>query len=323
MESETVLKGRNVFVTGGTGLVGSHLVEALVKAGAHVTVLFREANPKSYFFSRELNKKVILANGDLKDFGRIFDIISKREIEYIFHIGAQPIVATAYLNPRETLESNIMGTVNVLESARLYGKVKGIIVASSDKAYGKTSTEYTEESPLKGDHPYDCSKSCTDLITNTYFKTYHLPVVTARFGNIYGPGDLNFNRIIPGIIDTLLQKRSLEIRSDGRMVRDYVYVKDVVNGYLLLANNIETIQGEAFNFSSQDNLSVLDLLAKIETILGQKIDYKVLNIAKNEIPYQKLDYSKVQKMLGWTPNYDLVKAIPETYQWYQRQMQSI
>lgn len=313
-----MLKNKNVLVTGGTGLVGSHLVEKLINIGANVVVLFRESNPKSYFSSRTLQNYAVLANGDLKNFQRVFDIIVKHEIEYVFHIGAQAIVTTGYYNPYETFETNVMGTVNILESARLYGKIKGIIVASSDKAYGKTVEKYTEDFPLKGEHPYDCSKSCTDLIANTYFKTYGLPISIARFGNIYGEGDLNFNRIIPGLINSLIKNKVFDIRSDGKMIRDYVYVKDVVDGYILLAESIEKVAGEAFNFSSEDNLSVLELVSKIESILGKKVDYKILNIAKNEIPFQMLDYSKAQRILKWSPKYNLEIVIPRVYEWYKK-----
>lgn len=313
-----MLKNKNVLVTGGTGLVGSHLVEELVNMGANVVVLFRESNPKSYFVSENLAQKIVLCNGDLKSFQRVFDVMVKHEIEYVFHIGAQAIVTTAYHNPLETFETNVMGTLNVMESARLYGRTKAIIVASSDKAYGRTTEKYTEDFPLKGDHPYDCSKSCTDLIANTYFKTYGLPVAIARFGNIYGEGDLNFNRIIPGLMDSLIGNRQFEIRSDGKMVRDYVYVKDVVEGYLLLAKNIDKIAGEAFNFSSEDNLSVLDLILKVESILGTKVDYKILNIAKNEIPFQMLDYSKAKRILNWLPRNNLETVVPKIYEWYKQ-----
>ncbi|MBI4836215.1 MAG: GDP-mannose 4,6-dehydratase [Candidatus Abawacabacteria bacterium] len=315
--NDSHFKGKKVFVTGGTGLVGSHLVESLVNLGARVIVLFRELNPKSYFFSQHLQDKVTLVAGDLKNFERLVDIVTKHEIEYIFHIGAQAIVDTAYHNPLETLASNILGTAHILECARLHKKIKGVIIASSDKAYGKTADQYTEDSPLKGDHPYDCSKTCTDLLATTYFKTYGVPIAIARCGNIYGPGDFNFNRIVPGIIDALLNNRLWEIRSNGRFVRDYLYIKDAVSAYITLGENIENIKGEAFNFSTEDNLSVLDLLAKTEQILKQKVNYKILDIAKNEIPYQKLNYTKAQKVLRWNPQYTFDSAISETYSWYK------
>ena len=319
MEIKKVFKNKNVLVTGGTGFVGSHLVEELVNQGANVTTTFEYTDPSSYFMKKGLDKKVVMANVDIGQFDKVMDLITKLEIEYIFHLAAQAIVTTAYANPRRTLESNIMGTTNVLESARLYPKVKAIVVASSDKAYGKLGAgkdTYVETDPLKGDHPYDVSKSATDLIANMYFKTYQVPVVTTRFGNIYGEGDNNFSRIIPGIMISLINNEKLELRSDGKAVRDYLYVKDVVKGYLMLAQNIEEAKGEAFNFGSNDTLSVIKLIEEIEKALKIKVPYKVLNIAKNEIPYQSLSYEKIKK-LGWKNEKNVKTTAKRIYEWYK------
>lgn len=310
------LSHKNILVTGGCGLVGSHLVEKLVNLGSQVFIPKRDQDPRSYFYFKKLYQKTTLIDADIKNFKRVLDIITKYEIKYIFHLAAQPIVETAYHNPLETLETNIMGTAYILEAARLYGQVKGIVVASSDKAYGKSDKLYHETDPLKGDHPYEVSKSSADLISQTYFKTYGLPATISRFGNIYGPGDLNFNRIIPSIINSILTKTTLELRSNGKFVRDYIYVKDVVNGYLDLAVNIKKTQGEAFNFSSSDLLSVLELIKKAEKILNTKIDYKILDTAKNEIPFQSLSYKKAKKILGWQPQYNLKNSLLKTFQWY-------
>lgn len=312
------LKNKNVLVTGAMGLVGGHLAEKLVEMGANVHITKRSFNPKSYFAKKKLNEKTISAVCDVKDFDRVFDVISKYEIEHIFHVAAQPIVATAYANPRETLESNIMGTVNILEAARLLsGKIKGIVVASSDKAYGKKCDKATEDEPMAGDHPYDVSKSCTDLIARTYAKTYNLPVAVSRFGNIYGPGDFNFNRTIPGIMTAILKNETFKIRSDGKFVRDYVYVKDVTDGYVLLMENMGKIKGEAFNFSTGYNFSVINLIKKIENILGKKCKHKILNIQKNEIPSQSLNFEKAEKILGWKSSYTFEEGIVETFDWYK------
>jgi len=261
-------KGKNVLVTGGSGLVGSHIVEELLKNKANVVTIIRSKNPNSYFFTEGLDKSTVIAIGDLKDYKRAYDIISKYEIEYIFHVGAQAIVPTGLKNPVETFETNINGTVNVLEAARLCNGVKSIVVASSDKAYGTSDKlPYTEDMPLEGDFPYDVSKSCTDLIAQSYFKTYKMPITIARFGNIYGPGDLNFDRIIPGTIYAALLKETLKIRSDGKMIREYLYVKDVAEGYLMLCENINKSKGEAFNLSSGLKLSVLEVVKKISKIM--------------------------------------------------------
>jgi CDP-glucose 4,6-dehydratase len=314
---EINFKDKNILVTGGTGFVGSHLVEELVKQKAHVTTTFQTFNPLSYFVQQKLQDKVTLVNIDINENEKVFDLVTKANVEYIFHLAAQPLVDVAYYNPQRTLATNIMGTVNILESARCYPKVKAVIVASSDKAYGKlTKEKYLETDALRGDHPYEVSKSAADLICYSYVKTYGVPVVTTRFGNIYGEGDLNFSRIIPGMMKSLITGQVLELRSDGTFVRDYLYVKDVVRGYLQLAANIDKVKGESFNFGSSDTLSVKDLISQVEQALDTKLPYKVLNTAKNEIPYQSLDYSKIQQRIGWRPQFLIESTIKAIYAWY-------
>lgn len=325
---------KNILVTGGTGFIGSHLVEKLVKQKANVVTTFLTRNPLSYFSTRKFSEKVTMVNVDVCDYERVFDVVAKFNIDYIFHLAAQALVEPAYYNPKRTLYTNIIGTVNILESARLFPHVKGVIVASSDKAYGKllrgrTSSEtsitrsdlhrdkYLENDPLSGDHPYEVSKSSADLIAYSYFKTYNLPVTITRFGNVYGEGDLNFSRIIPGIMKSIINNETLEIRSNGKYIRDYLYVKDVVDGYILLANNINKVKGEAFNFGSKENLSVLDLIKQVSKKLNNKVKYHILNTAKNEIPYQSLNFSKIEKTLGWRPRYSLKTTLPEIYKWYK------
>lgn len=317
-------KNKNILVTGGTGFIGSHLVEKLVKLEANVITTYQTLKPSSYFFSRSLDKKVNMAMIDVGNFENIFNLITKFQIDYIFHLAAQPLVEIAYFNPKQTLYTNIVGTINILESARLYTNVKGIIIASSDKAYGKLKkNKFIETDPLQGDHPYEVSKSATHLISYTYYKTYGLPAVVTRFGNTYGEGDLNFSRIIPGIMKAIITNQPLEIRSDGKYIRDYLYVDDVANGYLMLAGNIDKIKGEAFNFGSNEILSVIDLIKKVERILGKKINYQVLDNAHNEIPYQSLDYSKIKKKLGWEPQYSFGSTIKNIYNWYKKSLKKI
>jgi len=302
------LKNANILVTGGTGFIGSHLIEALLKQKANVISFSLETDPLSYFCSQKLDKKVKSIILDICEFDKVFNLITRFQIDYIFHLAAQSLVEIAFHNPQKTLQTNILGTVNILESARLYPRIKGIVVASSDKAYGKilyschsdqakrveesrslsasllayardpsTSlgmthrVKYIETDPLKGDHPYEASKSAADLISYSYHKTYQLPVTVTRFGNVYGEGDLNFSRIIPGTIKSIVKNEILEIRSDGQYVRDYLYVKDVVTGYILLAKNIGKIKGEAFNFGSKETLSVLQVIKLMEKHLGKKI----------------------------------------------------
>lgn len=297
--------------------MGGHLAEKLVEMGSNVHITYRSFNPKSYFTGKKLNEKVVSVVCDIKDFNRVFDIIVKYEIEHIFHVAAQPIVDTAYINPRETFESNIMGTVNILEASRRSPKIKGVVVASSDKAYGKKCSNAKENEPMAGDHPYDVSKSCADLITRTYAKTYDLPVAVSRFGNIYGPGDFNFNRIIPGIMKAILKNETLKVRSDGKFIRDYVYVKDVADGYVILMENMDKAKGEAFNFSTGYNFSVVEMIKKVEKILNKKCKHKILNVQKNEIPFQSLNFEKAKKVLGWKSRYAFEEGIVETFDWYK------
>ncbi len=313
------LTDKNVLVTGGTGFVGSHLVEELVRQKTNVITTYQNYSPLAYFYNKKLDQKVIMAHVDICDFEKIFELITKNEIEFIFHLAALSLVEPAYYNPRRAYQINIMGTVNILESARLYPKIKGIIVASSDKAYGKLSKDkYQETDSLRGDHPYEASKAAADLISYSYFKTYKLPVVITRFGNIYGEGDLNFSRIIPGIMKAVVRDEKFEVRSNGKYVRDYLYVKDVIKGYIMLASNIDRVKGEAFNFGSDETLSVVELIKLVEKILKKKVNYKILNIAKNEIPYQSLDYAKIRKTLGWKPRYSLSQTIKQIFQWYKK-----
>ena len=315
----SVLVGKNIFVTGATGLVGSHLVERLLGLQpSRIVALSRSRDPQAYFFTRGLDARVVMANGDIKDKERIIDIVTKYEINYIFHIAAQPIVSTAFVNPYETLMTNIMGTVHVLEAARMTPSIEGVIVASSDKAYGKECTAALESQALKGDHPYDVSKSCTDLLAQTYAKTYQIPVAISRFGNIFGPGDLNFNRIVPGIMRAAIGHETLNIRSDGQFIRDYVFVRDVVEGYIALAEQISSVAGEAFNFSSGYTYSVIQLVEKIGAVLDIEIPYTIVNNQKNEISSQSLNHDKAAIVLGWKETSTFEEAVQQTYMWYKQ-----
>lgn len=311
------LKGKNVLVTGGCGFYGGHLVKRLIETGCNVFVTDLVIHPKSYYLQQQLNKKVVFEYCDILNYDQINYVITKNDIDFVFHVAALSTVDTAFHYPLGTIKYNVLGTANILESCRQFGKVAGVLFTSTDKAYGKLP-RVDEGKPLSGDHPYEVSKSSADLITRAYHKTYGLPVVVTRFGNVYGEGDLNFNRIIPGIMESILNNKELKIRSDGKYIRDYVYVEDVVGASLTLANNIKRYQGEAFNISSTENLSVIEIIKLVSKILGQKIKYKVLNVAVNEIPVQSINFNKIKKTLGWKPRESLNSTIPAIYEWYKK-----
>jgi len=315
-------KGRRVLVTGATGLVGSWLVKRLLTLEADVHGLVLDADPDSELIRSGDISRITVTNGDLRVPMDVSRAVKNSNCEVIFHLGAQTIVGTALNDPMWTFESNIAGTWNLLEAVRQSGnQVKSVVVASSDKAYGTSDVlPYLEGFSLHGEGPYDVSKSCTDLIAQSYGKTYKLPVTVARCGNIYGGGDLNWSRIIPGTIRSLIQGAQPEIRSDGSFIRDYVYVMDIVDAYIHLAVETEKgkINGEAFNFSRDEPLSVMDLYKQIcQAFNNSYVEPKILNSAKNEIKDQHLDSSKAKKVLGWKSNFTLTDGLTETINWYK------
>lgn len=310
------LKGKKILVTGGAGFIGSHLVSTLIENQAEVFVIDIKIDPKSIFALSNLYKKVNYNNIDVTDRNKIDNFFRRFNIDYIFHLAAVASILNSYDDPSTTFQTNIMGTVNVLEGARKRKSLKGIIVASSDKAYGKSDKAYTENFALKGEDPFGVSKSSADLICQTYFKTYNLPVVVTRFSNVYGEGDLHFDRLIPELCKSIIEDKEFRIRSDGKFMRDYIYIKDVVTGYMTLLNNIEAIQGEAYNFSSKDNLSVIGVIEKMSKTIDKKISYTIVNNSKNELPYQHLDDSKIKK-LGWSPEYNLSLTLKSILEWYR------
>ena len=305
------LKNKKILVTGGAGFIGSHLVNKLIEKGHKVIVIDNLSSGRK----ENLNPKVKFYKIDVRD-KNIYKIFEKENPNVVFHLAAQPLVDEAYKNPFLAIETNVMGTVNVLEACRKKGSMDSIVVVSSDKAYGKSKElPYKEHFPLKGDHPYDASKSAADLIAQTYFSTYGLPIVITRFSNVFGPGDLNFSRIIPGAIKAVIKNKEFLIRSDGKMIREYTYVKDIADGCIKLIENKDKVLGQAFNFGSKNIFSVIDVVKRTEKILGQKINYKILNTAQNEIPEQYLDWTKAKKFLNWQPETTFENGIKETYNW--------
>jgi CDP-glucose 4,6-dehydratase len=318
--------GRRVLVTGAAGMIGSWLVKELLERGAKVTCLVLDVPPQSEFHRSGDDRRCILAQGALEDYGTLLRVIAEHQIEAVFHLAARTIVTTANKTPLETFESNVRGTYNLLEACRLLpSHVKGVIVASSDKAYGDhDSLPYTEETPLQGRHPYDVSKSAADLIAQSYFHTYHLPVTIARCGNVYGGGDLNWDRIVPGSIRALLRDERPVIRSDGKFTRDYVYVKDIAAAYIRLAECLEDpatrgeVRGGAFNFSSEQPLTVVELVAAIRRLMRREhIKPDIQNTAWGEIRDQYLSSAKAARVLGWRPAYSLDQGLRETIEWYE------
>lgn len=264
--------------------------------------------------------RITVVHGDVENLELVERAINEYEIDTVFHLAAQTIVGTANRSPISTFETNIKGTWNVLEACRRISTVKAVIVASSDKAYGDQKVlPYDETTPLQGTHPYDVSKSCADLISYSYYKTYGLPVCITRCGNFYGGGDLNFNRLIPGTIRAILKNEKPTIRSDGTLIRDYVYVKDGADAYILLAEKMRELKiaGESFNFSNEDKHTVKDIVDKISKIMGSKLEPVILNEAKNEILHQYLSAKKARKTLDWKPKYTVEEGLKETIEWYK------
>lgn len=313
-------RDRPTFVTGATGLVGGWLVKSLVAAGADVVCLVRDWVPDCELVRSGHLDKVKIVRGDVVDQPMLERALGEYEIDTVIHLAAQTIVGIANRNPVSTFEANIQGTWCLLEACRRSPKVKQIVIASSDKAYGDQDVlPYDETTPLQGQHPYDVSKSCADLISYTYAKSYDLPVTITRCGNFYGGGDLNWNRIVPGTIRSILRGQAPVIRSDGSFVRDYFYVEDGAAVYMLLAEQMAAnpgLKGEAFNFSNELQVTVLELTQKILAVMGSTLTPDVRNEASNEIKHQYLSAAKARRVLNWEPLFTLDGALEKTIQWY-------
>ncbi len=314
-------KNKRVFITGFEGFLGSHLTKALISYGVKVIGLDIKTFRKETILCPQDYKRIVVYKGSVINRNLVRGILRKHSINIIFHLAAEAIVSRSQANPLKVFKSNIAGTWEVLEAARQYGNVQAIIVASSDKAYGShKKLPYREDAPLIANHPYDVSKSCADLITNTYFHTYSLPIAITRCGNIYGPGDFNFSRLIPDAIRSLVLNKRLKIRSDGSFVRDYVYVDDIVAGYIKIAELFgkRKLSGEAFNLSDEKPITVIKLLKEIDKLdFGvNKLNYKIMNTAKYEIKKQYLSSEKARRILGWKARYSLREGLRKTAKWY-------
>jgi CDP-glucose 4,6-dehydratase len=314
-------RDRPVFVTGGTGLLGSWLCDALTARGAEVVVLVRDLVPKSRFHTGPGGRRSTTVFGDLRD-GRLIErVLAEYEIDAVFHLGAQTIVEHAVRDPANTMRSNVEGTWEVLDACRRSGRPTRIVVASSDKAYGTQSElPYQEHQPLAGRHPYDVSKSCTDLIAQSYAWTYDLPVVITRCGNLYGGGDLNYSRLVPGTIRSALAGQRPVLRSDGTLIRDYLFVEDAAEAYVELAERAHEpgIRGEAWNYSNELQLTTLEMTRRVLEACGRTdLEPDVRGAAVHEIAHQYLSAAKARERLGWRPTYGLDEGLRRTVAWYR------
>ena len=314
-------KDRSTFVTGATGLVGGWLVRRLADAGADVVCLVRDWVPQSQLIRGRLIDRVKTVRGDIRDQAALERVLGEHEVATVFHLAAQTIVGIANRNPVSTFEANIQGTWALLEACRRSPGVKQVVMASSDKAYGDQEIlPYDESTPLQGTHPYDVSKSCADLIAHAYAVSYNLPVAITRCGNFYGGGDLNWNRIVPGTIRSVLRGQRPVIRSDGTFIRDYFYVEDGANAYITLAEALAArpeLKGEAYNFSNEIQVTVLELVRKVLKLMGSDLEPEVRNEASNEIIHQYLSAAKARTELGWSPLFEIDQGLAATVAWYK------
>ena len=321
MTSNEFWTDRRVFVTGCTGIVGSWLTQALVTCGADVIGLIRDRVPNSNLFRSGTAARITQVDGNIVDFPLLERTLNEYEIDTVFHLAAQPLVRVANRMPVGTFETNVRGTWLLLEACRHVKTVTRIVVASSDKAYGDQDVlPYSEDAPLQGQHPYDVSKSCADLIARAYAYTYEMPIAVTRCGNIYGGGDLNWDRIVPGTMRSVLGGEPPIIRSDGSPLRDYLYVDDIVDGYLRLAEGLDdrSLHGQAFNFGMDDPKSALEIVESIIAISGYPgLKPLILNHASHEIQNQYLSSEKARRLLGWQPRYTLVQGLRSTLEWYR------
>lgn len=312
---------RPTLVTGGTGLLGGWLVHRLLELGADIVCLVRDWVPQSELVRAQLVEQVKVVRGDISDQALLERILGEYEIDTVFHLAAQTIVGIANRNPISTFETNIRGTWTLLEACRHSPKARQIIVASSDKAYGdQEQLPYNEDAPLQGRYPYDVSKSCADLLTQSYVIVYRLPVAITRCGNFYGGGDLNWNRIVPGTIRSVLRGQRPIIRSDGQYVRDYFYIEDAAAAYILLAEKLAqntNLCGEAFNFSNETPVSVIELVVRILQLMGSDLSPIIHNEASNEIRQQYLSAAKARQLLDWQPIFTLDNGLKRTIAWYE------
>ena len=315
-------KDRNVFVTGCTGLLGSWVAKGLADAGANVVGLVRDSVPRSNINLSGVMGRINVVSGQIEDYALIERTLNEYQVQTVFHLAAQTIVGTANQNPLSTFEANIRGTWHVLEACRRTSWVNEVVVASSDKAYGEhEELPCSEDSTLQGRFPYDASKVCADVLAQSYAATYELPVCITRFGNLFGAGDLNFNRLVPGTIRSVVRDEDPVIRSDGKFTRDYIYVEDAAHAYMTLAQSMmvnPSVKGQAFNFSYGEPLDVCQMVDRILAHMERRdLNPQILGAASNEIPHQYLSATKAHTELDWKPRFNLDEGLLRTIKWYE------
>lgn len=310
---------KKILITGAAGFIGSHLAEKLASEKSNkIFCLDKKIDKNSYFFIKGIKNKCSYKDIDLTQEKKVWKLIRKEKFNFIFHLAANAIVEEAYLSPKKTIQNNIISTLNILEAIRRFSPKTKIIVASSDKAYGKLQKKYREDDPLKGDHPYEVSKSCSEFVTKAYMKTYGIDTVVTRCANVYGEGDFHFNRLIPEIIKSIISEKKMIVRSNGKFKRDYIYVKDVVSAFISIMNKFDKVKGEELNISSNENYSVLEVIKNIEKSLGKKIPYKIINSQKNEIPNQSLNSNKITQKIHWKKKYMFKSVMPKIFKYYRK-----
>jgi len=313
-------KNKSVLITGFEGFLGSNLTRMMLFSGARIFGLDINVKPKKTILTLADRRKMTAIKGSVTNYKLLAQTLNKYKIHVVFHLAAEAIVKRSYAHPLRSFSTNVEGTWKVLEACRNAKDIQSVVVASSDKAYGSHKVlPYSEDSALKAENPYDVSKSCGDLIAVSYSRTYGVPAAITRCGNIFGPGDFNFSRIVPDAIRCALLGKKLLIRSNGRFTRDYVYVDDIVNGYILLAEQLKKkgLTGEAFNFSDENPMTVIELVHHIYRLIGKKPNYKICNCAKYEIMHQYLASGKARKILGWKPSVSLEEGLTKTMKWYK------